>query len=373
MNETDLRERLFDLAVDAPSSPTAPHELLRRARRRIVFVITSSVVIAALIAGAGLVGARALEGSNSRPADDSGELVIDSFAEAHGWIAFKRGSEIIAFDPSDPTHQVLLGPSEGRDPIAWASDGSKLLLHPEDQFSCGGCAEPPNLFVLRGDGSQTRVVPPTAVDTGGVATWGAFSPDGTEIVYAADGSSRGPYVVDADGGQPRSLGQPCDRVEVNGRSVELCGEPLPEAATWAPDGSRIAWVDFVEDSDTYGHHASVLSFVNPDGSGLLEEVALLPGEGANSLVWSPDGSQLAFWLSRSEDGRGRMYVINADGSDLRDITQGGDNRWPTWSPDGSRIAFVHNGMVCTIDPDGTDMETIPIVVPDGAIAWNPVR
>jgi Tol biopolymer transport system component len=373
MNETELRERLFDLAVDAPVGSVAPPQLLRRARRRIVFVIASSVAIATAIAGAGLAGARALEASNRRPADDPVVPILDPFAEARGWIAFRRGPEIVALDPMDPLRQVVLGPSEGNDPIAWSPDGTKVLLRPEDQFLCGGCARVPQLFVLRRDGSQTPLVPPTAVDTGGVATWGSFSPDGTEVVYAADGSSRGPYVVDAEGGQPRTLGDPCDRVEVNGRSVELCGEPLPEAAAWAPDGSRIAWVDFVEDSDAYGHHASVLSFVDPDGSGLLEEVALLPGEGANSLVWSPDGSQLAFWLSRSEDGRGRMYVINADGSGLRDITQGGDNRWPTWSPDGSRIAFVHNGMVCTIDPDGTDMETIPIVVPDGAIAWNPVR
>lgn len=33
---------------------------------------------------------------------------------------------------------------------------------------------------------------------------------------------------------------------------------------------------------------------------------------------------------------------------------------------------MHSGMVCTIDPDETDMETIPVMVPDGAIAWNPI-
>jgi hypothetical protein len=84
MNETELRERLFDLAVDAPVGSVAPPQLLRRARRRIVFVIASSVAIATAIAGAGLAGARALEASNRRPADDPVVPIPDLFAEARG-------------------------------------------------------------------------------------------------------------------------------------------------------------------------------------------------------------------------------------------------------------------------------------------------
>ena len=179
---------------------------------------------------------------------------------------------------------------------------------------------------------------------------------------ASTGGSRGPYIIDADGGKPRPLGR------ANADSQGRCAvNPLLEAAAWSPDGSQIAWSDFVEDSATYGHHASVLSFVNPDGTGLREEVAPLPGGGA-SLVWSPDGSRLAFG-----DGTdpGQIFVINADGSGLRQVTRDGDNNWPAWSPDGSRIAFVHNGTLSTIAPDGTDMQSVKGVTPDGAIAWNP--
>jgi Tol biopolymer transport system component len=65
-------------------------------------------------------------------------------------------------------------------------------------------------------------------------------------------------------------------------------------------------------------------------------------------------------------------VINNDGTGLRQITREGDNRWPTWSPDGSRIAFVRNGTLATMAPDGTDVREIQGVNPDGPMAWNPV-
>jgi Tol biopolymer transport system component len=191
------------------------------------------------------------------------------------------------------------------------------------------------------------------------------------VAYASVGDSRGPYVIGVDGGRPRPLADRCPRAEVKRRSVEVCGEPAPEAAAWSPDGSRIAWLDFAEGTVPGGDHWNVLSFVNPDNTGLREAVARLPGEfGGNSLVWSPDGSRLAFWMG--DEVPGQIYVIKADGSGLRRITPSGDNRWPAWSPDGSRIAFVHNGTLYTMAADGSDMHEVKGVEPDGAIAWNPV-
>ena len=286
----------------------------------------------------------------------------------------------MAVDPENPKDTLVLGPDTfplaQDDPIAWSSDGTKLLLR--SRLEDGPY---PGLFVLHPDGSRTILrpgLPLPYIDSPNKAevrppypTWGSFSPDGTEVAFASSGRERGPYIIDADGGKPRPLGRRCPRQKISGKLLELCGESSPEAAAWSPDGSQIAWSDVVEDSP--GHLARVLSFVNPDGTGLREEVAPLPGGGGN-LVWSPDGSRLAF-RDRDPESPGQIFVINADGSGLRQVTHDGENHWPAWSPDGSRIAFVHNGRLATIAPDGTDLQTLIGVVtprPDGPIAWNPL-
>jgi Tol biopolymer transport system component len=372
MNETELRNRLQQLADDAPKGFMAPPQLLRRARRRIAFALTSSIVIGLALVVAGIAGVRALGSADGpRPAEKpSVEPSNDVFGKVQGWIVFRSGSQVVAVDPTESEDSLVVGPSLRADPIGWSPDGTQLLLR--SGVSLNRLSFPLDLSVLRADGSRTVLVH----SDGGFrsppfATWGSFSPDGSEVAYACCGSSRGPFVIDARGGDPRELGDPCERNKISGRLVELCGEQLGEAAAWSPDGSRIAWIDFVEDSATYGHHASVLSFVNPDGSGLREEVASLPGEGGQSLVWSPDGSRLAFWAD-ADDLNAQIFVVNADGSGLRQITRGGENRWPAWSPDGTQIAFVRNGTLHIMAADGTDIREIKGAMPDGAIAWNPV-
>lgn len=55
--------------------------------------------------------------------------------------------------------------------------------------------------------------------------------------------------------------------------------------------------------------------------------------------WSPDGKRIAF--SANPGGRYQIYVMNADGSDVRQVTRGEYNAIEeTWFPDGKRIAFT---------------------------------
>jgi Tol biopolymer transport system component len=55
-------------------------------------------------------------------------------------------------------------------------------------------------------------------------------------------------------------------------------------------------------------------------------------------AWSHDGKSIAFQSNR--DGPYHIYVMNADGSNLRQLTSGDDrdDRHPSWSPDGKVIA-----------------------------------
>ncbi|GAB4541792.1 MAG: hypothetical protein Kow0063_33000 [Anaerolineae bacterium] len=55
--------------------------------------------------------------------------------------------------------------------------------------------------------------------------------------------------------------------------------------------------------------------------------------------WSPDGRQILFDSQRHEDRISRIFLINADGSDERDLRIAGQH--PSWAPDGQR--FVYRG------------------------------
>jgi len=76
--------------------------------------------------------------------------------------------------------------------------------------------------------------------------------------------------------------------------------------------------------------------------------------------WSPDGSKIAF--SSTRHGNFEIYIMDADGSNLSRITNNSAADYePSWSPDGSKIAF-------TTDRDGN--YEIYIMNTDGSNQMN---
>jgi Tol biopolymer transport system component len=99
--------------------------------------------------------------------------------------------------------------------------------------------------------------------------------------------------------------------------------------------------------------------VNADGSGYARLTNWLQKDGmAQRPVWSPDGKKIVF--TRELAGGQSLLVMNADGSDLKEIVKLG--RDPHWSPDGSKIAFVRwegGGLqIWTVSPDGSDEKVL---------------
>ena len=142
----------------------------------------------------------------SSPASEAKELGI--FAEVSGWIAYGNDQGIWAVNPTPggTPGRIELSERPG-EPVAWSSDGSKLLILRLHNWGSavenrgGG-----SLHVLNSDGTETLLV------QRGLSPWttgGSFTPDGSKVIYGAnfreEGWRPGIYVVDADGGSPRLL------------------------------------------------------------------------------------------------------------------------------------------------------------------------
>lgn len=77
--------------------------------------------------------------------------------------------------------------------------------------------------------------------------------------------------------------------------------------------------------------------------------------------FSPDGSRILY--AANHDGDLEIYVVNADGTDVRQLTDN-DNQdfFPSWSPDGAAIVFSsdRNGAVelYLMDAAGNDQRPL---------------
>ncbi len=60
----------------------------------------------------------------------------------------------------------------------------------------------------------------------------------------------------------------------------------------------------------------------------------------NDKALSPDGSRLAFSASVGLNGGSEVFLANADGSSVKQMTQDTPSYFHGWSPDGSTLAFV---------------------------------
>jgi Tol biopolymer transport system component len=131
------------------------------------------------------------------------------------------------------------------------------------------------------------------------------------------------------------------------------GEPQ-----WSSDGSKLV---FVRDADIW--------VMNADGSGQTNLTNTPPPSLDVSPTWSPDGSKIAFTSFRDGGFLMRLYVMNADGSNVVRIStpDPSQDRNPAWSPSGDRILFVRSfeqgsgppvGDIFSVNPDGSSLTNV---------------
>src|ERR1035437_624011 len=195
--------------------------------------------------------------------------------------------------------------------------------------------DPYDIYTARPDGSELHRLTSYGVYT----AEGVVSPDGKKLVFTSlkDGDLD-IYTMNIDGGDLRKLTT----------TPGYDGGPW-----WSPDGTKIVYRAWHPTGDSLTVYRDLLAqrlvrpnqmelwVMNADGSDQRQITHL---GGANfGPSWTPDGKQLIFSTNYKNPRSGNfgLYLVHLDGSGLEQITTDeGFDGFPMFSPDGRKLIWA---------------------------------
>ena len=238
---------------------------------------------------------------------------------------------------------------------AWSADGRRLAFKTA-QFGSN------QLAVINADGSGETLLTRTFRFSEGQPAW---SPDGTKLLYRR--TPENPLVQNADTWVLDVANSATDPTQPVTQPVLLRtgDERYP---SYSPDGTQIAFRGDLDLAEPSGDEE--IYVMNADGTNVRQLTS--NGDFDSAPAWSPDGTKIAFEKAAAgtfvpgvpaEPGKEAeekdIYVMRADGTHVRRLTDSpGLDEGPVWSPDATKIAFSsdRDGQqeIYVMDADGSN-------------------
>jgi dipeptidyl aminopeptidase/acylaminoacyl peptidase len=225
----------------------------------------------------------------------------------------------------------------------WSPDGTKIVFRSRhnNQYEVSIV----DFTVLDPATGRPRVVELPKAPDGTQSSLPAWFPDGTALLYRR---TNGPETTRSDIWAMNLDG-------TNRRPVAV----LPQDQfypSYSPDKSKLLFATVAPPS---GRSVQVMDVA----TGVVTTLFDYSAQSFDSApAWSPDGRQIAF--ESNLDGDMEIFVMNADGSNVRQITH--NSLWdegPAWSPDGTKLAFSRGADdlhldIWTMNVDGSDAKQL---------------
>lgn len=269
------------------------------------------------------------------------------------------GSDTLIYPQEKYFKNMLMLTNGGENAEAYFSfDGTKIIFQSTGEYECD------QIFIMNPDGTDKKLV-----STGkGRTTCSYFFPDGKHILYASThlGGDMCPQKPDFSKGYVWALYKDYDifKANIDGTNLTKLTDVTgyDAEATISPKGDKIIFTSTRNgDIDLYS--------MNLDGSDVKQLTDIAGYDGG--AYYSYDGKMIVFRASRFDDpaqlkeyqdlladglirpGRLEIYVMNADGSNIRQVTNNGAaNFGPYFFPDGKRIIYCSN----QDDPKGRNFD-----------------
>jgi Tol biopolymer transport system component len=262
----------------------------------------------------------------------AGAPVVSPDGSHIAFLSDRTGADELFVISADGTgeRQLTTTPEE-KGALAWTRDGKQILF---SDFA----NDTSHLYGINLDGTKHREIAKVA------GRGPTLAPDGSRLLYMTG------MMAASDGSKPQPITD---------------GSFIAWNNHWSPDGKRIA---FTSRSDAKAELAIFVMnpVMNADGSGRRQLSHFAAGSGnAQWPVWSPDGHQLAIQVNRSQEHSADIWIIDAANGDARRVgahDQPYLDETPSWFPDGKRIALQSNRTgkteVWVMNADGSEARQI---------------